>query len=302
MMVEPLIMCKELTKTFGKIRALDRINFSAPPGLIILLGKNGSGKSTLAKIISTLLPYDEGNVKVKGKEINSNKREIRQMISYLSQDNIVEDALTVQEIVELYSRLFREPDTKANELLDNLGLSPYRDTLVGNLSGGLKRRLSILLAFLPDRDIYILDEPFEELDFWGRIKVTELIHHALKKGKSIFLISHTATWLEEIADYILILHQGKLLYADSPNNLKQAFKDVYAIEMGSLSEIKKILKNHHNVTVAINERVSVVGERHALSNITKIKNEEIREASISEICAFIVNNAALQQSNFIKKL
>ncbi|MDI3498866.1 MAG: type transport system ATP-binding protein [Archaeoglobus sp.] len=252
----------------------------------MVMGKNGSGKSTLLKILSTILPADSGSATVGGYPLKE-KRKIRRIISYLPQETLIEDVLTVREIITLQAKLFDVPITTALEITERLGLNEL-NTLAGELSGGMKKRLCVALALIPDREIYLLDEPFEGVDFSGKLRIKELIEEKIENGRNVILVSHTATGFEDEVDCIVILDQGNLVFSGKPEELRERFSEVAAIRSNSdWGLIRDAVKAGFVVTQI--DSVSVVGPNYELKSLTGKYGVKPRKASIGEIYAFCVS-------------
>ncbi len=286
--MEPLIKCNELVKTFRGKDVLKRVSFEMPHGLTLILGKNGSGKTTLIRIISTLIPPDSGKVSVKGHDVSDRQR-IRQMISYLPQETLLDEVLIVGEIVTLHSKLFGASIEEAFEFVERIGINDSK-TLAGELSGGMKRRLCVALSLIPDREIYLLDEPFEGIDYAGKIIIQEMVRDKVKDGKSVILVSHTITGLENVADHVLILDDGEILFSGPPEELSNEFPEIVVVDVDDPADpiIERALNSE--LTVMPSERLCVVGDRNKIQKVVGgCKNRPIKKPSVGEVYAFLVS-------------
>lgn len=285
-----LVVCENLLKKFGGKIALKNVSFEIPKGLTLILGKNGSGKTTLVKIISTLLPFDSGKITVCGVDVKE-KRTIRDMISYLPQETLVEDILTLRELLIFHSNLFGVSEKRAIEIGERIGLYEM-GTFAGELSGGMKRRLCVALSLIPEKEIYILDEPFESIDFGGRMRIRELLLEILKEKKSIIIVSHTVTGLEELADHILILDEGVLRFSGKPEDLKKHFKNLASIRIKPNDVESELLIEDaisKGLTVTQIDVLSLVGEAKKVESLAENYGISIESPTISEIYAFFVS-------------
>ena len=280
-----LVVCDRLVKKFRKKVVLKNVSFRLPRGLTLILGKNGGGKTTLVKILSTLLPFDSGSVSVCGFDVRDRKK-VRRLISYLPQETMVEDVTTVKEMLVTQSKLFDVPISKAFDMAEKLGLSEL-GTFAGELSGGMKRRLCVSLSLIPEREIYILDEPFGGIDFGGRIRIREIIEEIIKDGRNVILVSHTITGLEELANHILILDRGKVTFSGSPEELRKMFPNTASVRINSHIRIQEIIRP--NFVVTQTDCISIVGYRSDLERVVGEYGLKLEKPTVGEIYSFFVS-------------
>ncbi len=235
------IIIKGITKTFGDhTRALENIDFIIPAGNIFgVLGPNGAGKSTLLRIIGNLLEPDSGTILYGDKEISRNKKWAKKNISYCPQTYVVYDFLTVVENLELISELYDIPKLEYKKrigfLLKNLDMNIKRNSRVKNLSGGQKKKLSIMMSLLISPAVILLDEPTTGLDAASIQTLNEYILNLKKQNLTVIITTHSFLETLEICDDIAILKEGKVIYsgnlnqisANSPTSDKNSFKSAY---------------------------------------------------------------------------
>lgn len=235
------IIIKGITKTFGDhTRAHDNINFIIPSGKIFgVLGPNGAGKSTLLRIIGNLLEPDSGTISYGDKEISRNKKWAKKNMSYCPQKYVVYDFLTVVENLELISELYDIPKAdykkRISFLLKNLEMKIKRNSRVKNLSGGQKKKLSIMMSLLISPAVILLDEPTTGLDAASIQTLNEYILNLKKQSLTVIISTHSFIETLEICDDIAILQEGKLIYSgnlsqistNSPTTDKNSFKSAY---------------------------------------------------------------------------
>ena len=170
----------EVARAFGRRRVLRAVTFSVRPGEMVgIVGENGAGKSTLLRILAGLLPPDRGRVRVRGR------------VGYCPQDPEVHLGLTVDHNLEWFRAAYRLRDgRRAEQLMDLLGLLQHRGTLVGDLSGGTRQKLNLVLALMHEPEVLLLDEPYQGFDwetyqrFWG------IAEDSRRAGRAIVVISH----------------------------------------------------------------------------------------------------------------
>ena len=219
-----MLVVNNLIKQYGKQNAVDDISFELQGGEVVgLLGPNGAGKSTTIKCIVGLLRKTSGEITIGGFDHLS--VEAKRFFSYIPETPYVYDLLTVQEHMQFIAQAYgvKEWKNKANELLEMFELDDKRDKLGRDLSKGMRQKVSICCALLPDPQLLFFDEPMIGLDPKA-IKNTKKIFKELKEaGKTILVSTHMIDSVESIADRIMILKDGKILGNDTIANLKQKF-------------------------------------------------------------------------------
>jgi len=216
------ISVRQLVKRFGEILALDRVTLDVPTGEVLgLLGPNGAGKTTLIRILLGLTRPTSGEVKLLGEPAGA--RNVRSRVGYMPQELAVYTDLTVEENVELFGRLQGVPgarlETREREVLELVQLSPRRRSLVSELSGGMRRRVSLAAALVADPDLLLLDEPTVGVDPELRSEFWEFFHRLTAGGKTVVLTTH---YLEEAnrADRVVFLNAGRVLTSGAPAEVK----------------------------------------------------------------------------------
>lgn len=214
-----MITLKSVAKRFGKNHVLRDIDFTIGEGRVIsMLGPNGSGKSTLIKCILNLVRPNAGEIQVNG--FNSTDVRARHMISYMPQIARFAENISAQRLFELIANL-RGKECDASKLIEYFELEPHVNKPLGELSGGSRQKVSAVLAFLFDSPIIILDEPTVGLDPVSRVNFKNLVLEEKAKGKTIFFTSHIMSDVEEVADELAFLLEGKIVFEGEPDVLKQ---------------------------------------------------------------------------------
>ncbi len=216
-----MIEIKEINKTFGKNHVLKGINLQLEgKGVFAILGPNGSGKTTLIKCILGMILPSSGDVFIEGSSIHK-KWKYRQEISYLPQISNFPGNLTVRELFKMIKDLRNNTSANEDELVAQFQLEPYLKKKLGTLSGGTKQKVNLILTFLFDSPIIILDEPTTGLDPTALIILKELIAKEKAKGKMILLTSHIMNFVEEVADEMVFLLEGKVYFKGTATSLKE---------------------------------------------------------------------------------
>lgn len=204
-----MIQVTDLNKSFGKLDVLKGISFSVDkPGVFAILGHNGSGKTTMLKIILGMVMPNSGELSVNGKIIK-NDWHYREDIAYLPQIARFPDNLSVSELINMILDI-RNRGGREQELIKRFGLEKFLDKKLSELSGGTKQKVNIVLAFMFDANICILDEPTAGLDPVAMIELKKLINEERKRGKIILITTHIMSLVEELAEEIIFLLDGKI--------------------------------------------------------------------------------------------
>jgi len=226
---ESEIAIENLTKNFEDVIAVDGISLKIEKGeLFGLLGPNGAGKSTVINMLCGLLKPTSGSVYVGGLNVLKEAAKVKRIIGVCPQEAVAYPFLSGRENIELFGNIHAMPKEKlkknTNELLEKLGLWEDADRRLGKYSGGMKRRINLVMALVHDPQIAFLDEPTVAMDPQSRHAVWDFTRDLRKKGKTIILTTHYMEEAEELCDRIGIVDHGKLIALDSPRQLKDEFK------------------------------------------------------------------------------
>jgi Cu-processing system ATP-binding protein len=215
-----MIKLTEVTKSFGKFKALDNISLTLGKGQAIsLLGPNGSGKTTLIKSILGLVIPEAGTITVNGLQVNNNWA-YRSHIGYMPQIGRYPDNMTIVQVLNMIKELRSDKRVYDEELIDSLGLRKIQDKTMRSLSGGTRQKVSACLAFLFSPDVFILDEPTAGLDPLSSEILQSKIAQERNKGKLILITSHVLSDLEDITSHILYLQDGKMMFHKTVEDLQ----------------------------------------------------------------------------------
>ena len=219
-----MIEFKNLHKRFGKLVVLDGLDLSIKKGgIFAVLGPNGSGKTTLIKCLLGMVIPQKGAISYNNKSV-LNKWDYRNDLNYLPQIANFPPNLSVLELIQMVKNL-RPKDSNEQNLIDLFGLKDSLHKKLGNLSGGTKQKVNIVLTFMFDSDLIILDEPTTGLDPIALIHLKELIQEEKQKGKTILITTHIMSVVEELADEIVFLLDGKIYFKGSIDALKKQTKN-----------------------------------------------------------------------------
>lgn len=219
---EDVVIIQDLVKNFDTTHVLKGLSLSLKKGEnLVVLGKSGTGKSVLIKCIVRLLNADSGSIKVLGNEITALKNDdlntVRRKIGFLFQGGALYDSMTVRENLEfplkrMYKDLTKaEVDKKVIEALENVGLPESIDKMPSELSGGMKKRISLARTIIVDPEIMLYDEPTTGLDPVSSHEISLLINEVQEKYKtSSIIITHDIECAKTVANRIIMLQEGKV--------------------------------------------------------------------------------------------
>ena len=214
-----MIRIENLHKQFGKVKVLDGVDFEIKGGgVIAVLGPNGSGKTTILKSILGMVIPQDGMIYYEGEAVLGNYS-YRNKIGYLPQIAQFPDNLKVFELIEMIKNIRNMPSNE-NVLIEKFGVEPFLDKKLSNLSGGTKQKVNLVLTFMFDSPLYILDEPTAGLDPVSMINLKEIIASEKAKGKTLLITTHIMSLVEELSDEIIFLLEGKIYFQGPIETLK----------------------------------------------------------------------------------
>ncbi len=296
-MVEYALEVNNITKSYKDLKAVNNLNLKIKKGeLFGFLGPNGAGKTTTIKSIIGLIYPDNGFVKISGKDVFKNQKEIKKNIGYLPEKVSFYNKLTALQNLNFYAEIKNVPKDRCLKLLKEFGLYEFANKKVGQYSKGMIQRLGLARAMLGNPNILFLDEPTSGLDpravKWVRNKIKKLNEN----GVTIFISSHILSEIQETCTQVGIINRGNLVAQDSVDNLSLnlQIKPKMIVTIDNISEkVKNIVKkikgvektaiSGNNLTVYcdLSTRSKVIYELEK-NNIT-IKNLETEKSSLEDI-------------------
>ncbi len=215
-----MIEIKDLHKKFGRNEVLKGIDLTiARGGIFSVLGPNGSGKTTLIKAVLGMVIPDSGTISIEGENLKNNYK-YRNNIDYLPQIANFPENLNVSELIAMIKDMRSAKNTNEEELIEMFKLQPFLNKKLSRLSGGTKQKVNIVLAFMFNSPLIILDEPTNGLDPISHLRLKNLINSEKEKGKTILITSHILSFVEQISDEIVFLLEGKIYFKGSISELK----------------------------------------------------------------------------------
>jgi ABC-2 type transport system ATP-binding protein len=259
-----IVDVKNLSKVFDKeIVAVDNVTFQVKKGEIFgFLGPNGAGKTTTIKILTTLLQPTKGQVNIATFDVVKNPDEVRSSIGIVPQALTLDDDLKGMTNLLLSAKLYHVPDKiakeRADELLELVGLKDAAGRDVSTYSGGMRKRLELIIGLIHNPKVLFLDEPTLGLDIQTRSVIWDYLKKLNKEnGLTIFITTHYLEEADLLCDRIAIIDQGKVLIEDTPSNLKQKLGgDIIEISVDSHVKAKDLISELDYV-----EKIDVVEEK-----------------------------------------
>jgi len=250
---QPAILAEGLTKDFPGVRAVDHLNIEVQPGEIFgLVGPDGAGKTTTLRMLAGVMPPDEGTAIVAGADVVRDPEGAKHHLSYMPQRFGLYEDLTVEENIRFYADLFgvhkTERNQRAVQLLSAAGMSEFPKRLAGKLSGGMKQKLGLVCALIHRPKVILLDEPTTGVDPVSRRDFWRILYELIAEGVTI--LTSTA-YLDEAerCHRVALLHQGKLLFCDTPSNLKSRLgKDVLSVISSEARRVRAALKQSEGIS------------------------------------------------------
>jgi ABC-2 type transport system ATP-binding protein len=224
----PAIRAEGLTKTFPGVRAVDALSIDVNAGEIFgLVGPDGAGKTTTLRMLAGILPPDAGSAAVAGCNVIRDPEGAKHSLSYMPQRFGLYEDLTVDENIRFYADLFgvrkAERASRSTQLLEAAGMNEFRSRMAGKLSGGMKQKLGLVCALIHRPKVILLDEPTTGVDPVSRRDFWRILYELVAEGVAI--LTSTA-YLDEAerCHRVALMHRGRLLFSDTPANLKSHLK------------------------------------------------------------------------------
>ncbi|MFX1529746.1 MAG: ABC transporter ATP-binding protein [Promethearchaeota archaeon] len=299
---EYIIEVRELAKSFNGLKAVDGINLKIRKGeLFSLLGPNGAGKSTTIRMLTTVLKPSNGDARIKDYSLIKEKDKIKPLIGVCPQENVVFEALTAEDNVEFVGRMhgMNPADLKerTNALLKKMNIAG-RKKAAKTFSGGMKRRLNLVMSLIHNPQILFLDEPSAGLDPQARRLVWDFIKELKNTGMTIVLTTHDMIEADALSDHIAIMDRGKIIAFGTLDELKSSSSNGNILEfsfstrkalikaknkLGQIKNVKRITEMQNNkLTISFSGGIETF-KREILPNVDSFKTLHFREDSLEDI-------------------
>ena len=259
----PLVLARNLRKTFASFTAVDGIDFEVRAGEAFgFLGPNGAGKTSTMKMIACASPVTGGELRVFGKDPRTEASAIKARLGVVPQADNLDLELTVRENLLMYARYFDIPSRTARqrteELLAFVQLTERGDSQVEPLSGGMKRRLTIARALVNEPDLILLDEPTTGLDPQARHLIWERLYRLKKDGATLLLTTHYMDEAEQLCDRLIVMDKGRIVAQGSPRELIERYVTRDVLELRLSDDASESLKERLG---ALAKHVEILPER-----------------------------------------
>lgn len=245
-----MITVESLTKRYGRFMALRGISFQAHSGEILgFLGPNGAGKTTTMRILTGYMPPTSGRAAVAGYDVFADSLEVRKRVGYLPETVPLYPDMTVHGYVKYVAELRGVPQaaSRADDVLRLVGMHTRRDSLIRNISKGMRQRVGLAQALIHDPPVLILDEPTIGLDPRQTLEVRDLVR-SLGKNHTVMFSTHILSEAEQVCDRVVIIHRGAIVAMDKPQALRDQLQKgarlfVRVGKAESAESVRKALQN-----------------------------------------------------------
>ena len=274
-----VINAESLSYSYGERIALRELSFSIGEGCLFgLLGPNGSGKTTLFRLLSTLIPVQKGRLDICGHDVSTKQEEVRKQLGVTFQSPAVDVRLTVRENLSCHGRIYGLHGSLLRErlalMLERFGLADRASTLVGQLSGGLKRRVELAKGLMHSPRVLLLDEPTSGLDPRARQDFWDLVlNHVRGSGTTVVVATHLMSEAE-LCDQLLLLDQGQKVAEGSPVDLQSRLAgERLTLRMRDAAAVQAAVEKAVNAAVIVSGNQLSVRVNHPATQITILLNQ-----------------------------
>ncbi len=276
---QPTVVTDGLTKRFGDLVAVDRIDLQVEPGTVFsLLGPNGAGKTTVVRMLATLSEPTSGTAVVCGHDVVREADAVRRAISMTGQFAALEDNLTARENLLLMARLRGYGKAAAKLLVDSLidrfDIGEFRDKLIKAVSGGQRRRVDLAASLVVQPQLLVLDEPTTGLDPRSRQVVWSTVRDLVDEGVTVLLTTQYLEEADALADDIVLIDHGQTVAAGSPSDLKARIGDqrvdIVAVDHQGLDALAAALSGAFDISIARERRTISVPAPGEIDDLTRV--------------------------------
>ncbi|MHA2028446.1 MAG: ABC transporter ATP-binding protein [Candidatus Kariarchaeaceae archaeon] len=293
-LLEVIDLHKSFDKGSDAVKAVNGVSLSINENeLFGFLGPNGAGKTTCLKMMIGLLKPDSGQVRIFGKDPFTEKGGFKNKISIIPQETVMYPDLTVEENLQFIANLYDIPKNVASprieDLIKKMDLESKKKTLTRKLSGGLKRRLNIILALVNDPTIILCDEPTPGLDPQSRLVVWDFLQNLPKQGKTVILTTHFMEEADRLCDRIAIIDNGEILVSNTTLELKKSIGEGDLLEISLLNDslldnVNTALNEDETINSSINiSNTIVIRGKNIVSRLNKLLGIVEKIAEIQDI-------------------
>ncbi|MFJ7003938.1 daunorubicin resistance protein DrrA family ABC transporter ATP-binding protein [Streptomyces albidoflavus] len=304
------IVVEGLRKKYKDKQALDGLDLTVRAGTVQgILGPNGAGKTTAVRIMSTLLRADEGRVEVAGIDVRTRADDVRSQIGLLGQNAAVDEELSGRQNLEMFGRLYhlgaRRAGARADELLEQFGLTETGTKAVKQYSGGMRRRLDLAASLISRPQVLFLDEPTTGLDPRGRTEVWNAVRSLVGGGTTVLLTTQYLEEADQLADQIAVINRGQVIAEGTADELKTKTGgdriDVILHDVAQLEHAASLLpgavdkdEDRRMVSASISNRMAALTETVRALQEAGIEAEDIavRRPTLDEVFMHLTKEEA----------
>ncbi|MYQ73784.1 ATP-binding cassette domain-containing protein [Streptomyces sp. SID4934] len=304
------IVVEGLRKKYKDKQALDGLDLTVRAGTVQgILGPNGAGKTTAVRIMSTLLRADEGRVEVAGVDVRTRADDVRSQIGLLGQNAAVDEELSGRQNLEMFGRLYhlgaRRAGARADELLEQFGLTETGTKAVKQYSGGMRRRLDLAASLISRPQVLFLDEPTTGLDPRGRTEVWNAVRSLVGGGTTVLLTTQYLEEADQLADQIAVINRGQVIAEGTADELKTKTGgdriDVILHDVAQLERAASLLpgavdkdEDRRMVSASISNRMAALTETVRALQEAGIEAEDIavRRPTLDEVFMHLTKEEA----------
>jgi ABC-2 type transport system ATP-binding protein len=255
----PAVETINLTRTFGAITALNSLNLVVNRGdLFGFIGSNGAGKTTTLRILATFLAPSSGTARILGHDVIRQADAVRHVIGYMPDFFGVYKDMEVTEYLDFFGACYKIPTAQrektVNDVLELVGLSEKRGSIIGALSRGMQQRLGLARVLIHDPLVLLLDEPASGLDPRARIEMMAILQELQRLGKTIIISSHILSELQSLCNRVAIIEKGKLIYSGPVQGVRDQMSAgliYWVVVRGDSAAAVEILKGRPEVSQAV---------------------------------------------------
>jgi ABC-2 type transport system ATP-binding protein len=278
---EGMLQIDHLSKTYDTIKAVDDISFEVKEGEIFgFLGPNGAGKTTTISMIAGLLKPDSGKIRINSLDLDGDLKKIKRLMGVVPQEMAFYEELTAKENLLFWGKLYgvrrKELDERVQYYLDKTGLLGRENDALKKYSGGMKRRINLIIGLIHEPRLLLLDEPTIGIDIQTKLNIYEIIKEASSNGTTILYTTHNLQEAEELCHRIAIIDLGKILALGTLDELIQIVgeKDIVIISgKFSIDKARTIISEFQQATVLSIEEGKLVLSLEASKNISTLLEE-----------------------------
>lgn len=236
-----MISVQNLTKNYGHHRAIENVNFTAEKGEVLgFLGPNGAGKTTTIRILTGYMPPTAGTAEIGGFDVIADSLNVRKMVGYMPETVPLYEDMRVYDYLKFMAdlRRIKQAEDRIYTVLEQIGMEDRSQSLIKNISKGMRQRVGLGQALLHEPEVLILDEPTIGLDPKQIIEVRNLIKD-IGKERTVLISTHILSEAQQICDRVIIINKGKIVAEDAPVNLRSRLSTIHKINVRVSQEPEK---------------------------------------------------------------